>query len=273
MGSSDSILLCKNIVESDKERRVVVVSAPGKAPGFGQKITDMLIQAHDELCRDDKKDTLLAVIDRFENLAKSLGVDIEAELERCIEEISTNRCDRDFVISRGEYLMALIFSGVLGYKFIDATRLVVIKPNGEFDARATRERCVRLKKTGIFDKERGIVVGGFFGTTKNGGVKTFARGGSDYSGAILACMFDATMYENFTDVNGVYTSDPATNPNARPIPRIDYDELYKLSREGANVIFAECLPLLKKYNVPLVIDNTFNPGKVFTTVTRTFTKI
>jgi len=93
------------------------------------------------------------------------------------------------------------------------------------------------------------------------------RGGSDYSGAIIACLLKAKEYENFTDTHGVQTANPTIVDNTKTIHHLDYATLHKLSRAGASVIFPECLPLLKRYNVPLVVDNTMNPFRAFTTIT------
>ena len=271
MGCSDAILRARDIVLADKERRFVVVSAPGKSCRFSKKITDLLIEAHTQLCIGDESVALGEVLARFRELAGHLDVDMGAELERMAEEVQIRRCQRDFIVSRGEYLMAVMFAKVLGFRFVDAVKLMVIKKSGKVDERVTAENFARLKRE---NKEQGgIVMGGFYGrasegTTESGCViRTFPRGGSDYSGAVVASFLGASVYENFTDTHGVQSANPMIVPNTQTLQFIDYGTLYKLSSGGAFVIYPECLPLLKRHGVPLVIDNTFAPGIRFTTVT------
>lgn len=260
MGCTDAIQLAREIVTADSTRRFIVVSAPGKACIYSRKVTDLLIEAYTQLCVGGESSSLELVLDRFREMAGHLGVDMEAELERCREEVYIHRCQRDFIVSRGEYLMALMFAKVTGYRFLDAAKFMVIKRNGKIDEVKTAENFRRL------DKSQSFVMGGFYGRAAGDGVKTFARGGSDYSGAVVACMLDASLYENFTDTHGVQSANPSIITDTKTVQFLDYNTLYKLSLGGAQVIFPECLPLLKKYNIPLVIDNTFNHGRRFTAV-------
>jgi len=255
MGCTDAVLQAKNIIEADSARRFVVVSAPGRACIHSRKVTDLLIEAHTQLCVGERSESLESALGRFTEMAGHLGVNIDAEIERTREEIHINRCNRDFIVSRGEYLMSILMAKLLGFKFIDATKLIVIKKNGKVDERATRENFVK------FNMGNGVVLGGFYGRGVDGGVRTFPRGGSDYSGAIVAAMLGADVYENFTDTHGIQSANPTIVPNTRTVENIDYRSLHKLSLGGAYVIFPDCLPLLKKAGVPIVIDNTFAPGE------------
>jgi len=240
----------------------VVVSAPGKCADFGRKITDLLIDTHAQLCFQDECDSCDIVFGRFEKLAYDLGVDIDAELQRTREEVLINKCDYDFVVSRGEYLMSVLFARLVGYQFLDAANFVVIKKNGECDVDATRRNFARLDKSGHY------VMGGFFGRGENGGIKTFSRGGSDYSGAIAAVCHGADIYEVFTDTYGVQTANPAIVKNTRTVSEIDYSTLHTLCKGGASVIFPNCVPLLKSHNMPLKVDNTMDAGVQNTIVTQ-----
>jgi len=254
MGCTDAVLQAKNIVQSDSSRRFVVVSAPGRACKHSRKVTDLLIEAHTQLCVGERSDSLELALGRFSEMAGHLGVDMKAEIERTREEIHINRCQRDFIVSRGEYLMSILMAKLLGFTFIDATKLIVIKKNGKLDERATRESFARLHVGRA-------VMGGFFGRGVDGGVRTFPRGGSDYSGAIVAAMLGADVYENFTDTHGIQSANPIIVEGTRTVTSIDYKSLHKLSLGGAYVIFPDCLPLLKSAGVPIVIDNTFAPGE------------
>lgn len=158
--------------------------------------------------------------------------------------------------------MAVLFSQVLEFKFVDAANLIVIMSNGKFHENATRMNFQRKIHKG--DK---VVMPGFYGTGTNGGVQTFSRGGSDYSGAIAAVCTDADVYENFTDTYGVQTANPVIVKNTKTVAELDYMTMYRLSVAGASVIHPDCLPLLKIHTVPLKVDNTFEPGINYTRVT------
>ena len=263
MATAESVLLARNIVMADNTRKFVVVSAPGKGGEYKHKVTDLLISAYAELQNCDKSKSLESVINRFRRLSEELGVDIRKEISVCFTGIIANKRDRDFVVSRGEYLMAVIFSKVLNFAYIGATSLITIKPNGRVDEAATMCNFKHLRVLDMLEYVPGIVMGGFYGSLEGGGgrVKTFARGGGDYSGAIVACMLDACVYENFTDTYGVQSGNPKIVKHAVTIPHLDYALMHKLSKQGAEVIFPECLPLLKKHKIPLIVDNTFDPGK------------
>jgi len=269
LANAEAITTAKNIVLSDPSRTFVVVSAPGKCKEFPRKVTDLLIEAYTEMriCSVQgsmeyvQSESLEKVFGRFRELAKQLGVDIEAEMERTYEDIIINQNNYDFVISRGEYLMALLFARLLDYKFIDAANYIVIKKNGKYHETATAakfNRCVA--------KNERIVMGGFYGATVDSGIKAFTRGGSDYSGAIAAVSLKAEVYENFTDTYGVQTANPVIIKDTKSIAELDYKTMHKLSVAGASVIYPDCLPLLSKYAMPLKVDNTFDPGRCFTRI-------
>ena len=269
LASAEAIMRARSIVLEDEQRRFIVVSAPGKCKEFPRKVTDLLLDAQAELGADDCKgwecsQSLNLVIARFKELSKSLKVDMNDEIKRTHEEICINCHDRDFVVSRGEYLMAVLFSKVLEFKFVDAASLIVISQNGKFNESATRSNF--LKKVLKGDK---IVIGGFYGRSVNGGVKVFTRGGSDYSGAISAVCLKALVCEVFTDTYGVQTANPMLVSQTKTVAELDFATMHKLSVAGASVLHPDCLPLLKNHGVPLLVDNTFDHGVNYTRVTVT----
>ena len=251
LANVESILMARDIVLTDRERTIVVVSAPGKCKEFPYKVTDLLIEGF----ADKRGESFKRVFDRFRVLSKGLGVNISAEIRRTQEEVAINRKNYDFVVSRGEYLMAILFAKLLGYRFLDSANLIVIKSNGKYHPQMTQSKFTRY--IGRVDK---IVIGGFYGVSVAGVIKTFPRGGSDYTGAIVTVCLRAEIYENFTDTYGVQTANPALFENTQSISELDYVTMYKLSKAGASVIYPECLPLLKGHSVPLKVDNTFDPG-------------
>jgi aspartate kinase len=111
-----------------------------------------------------------------------------------------------------------------------------------------------------------IVVAGFQGITEMGDVSTLGRGGSDLSAVAIAGALEADICEIYTDVNGVYTTDPRIEPRAKKLDKISYDEMLELASLGAKVLQNRSVELAKKLNVNLVTRSSFNdsPGTLIT---------
>ncbi len=111
-----------------------------------------------------------------------------------------------------------------------------------------------------------LVVAGFQGVDCTGRLTTLGRGGSDTTGVALAAALDAELCEIYTDVNGVYTTDPNMCGNARKLDRISYDEMLEFSSQGAKVLQIRSVELAKKFNVPVRVRSTFtdDPGTLVT---------
>jgi len=102
-----------------------------------------------------------------------------------------------------------------------------------------------------------IVVAGFQGITKNGEITTLGRGGSDTSAVALAASLDAARCDIYTDVEGVYTTDPRIVPTASKLETISYEEMLELARVGANVLHPRSVETAKQFKVPLRVRSTF----------------
>jgi aspartate kinase len=100
---------------------------------------------------------------------------------------------------------------------------------------------------------------GFYGATTDGDIKLLDRGGGDITGAILAKVLEADLYENWTDVSGFLTADPSIVEAPRPIRRITFDEMRELSYMGANVLHEEAIFPVREANIPIAILNTNAP--------------
>ena len=244
------------IIESDASRRYVVVSAPGKRFGNDSKVTDLLYAAHTVLTEGkDFHAAFQKVRDRFLGIAKESGLsfDMDAVLDECEQEIIKER-ERDFTASRGEYLSARIMAALLNVPFIDARDVVKFFEDGTLNQSET----FSLVRQALKGKRRAVVAG-FYGALPNGKVKTFSRGGSDVSGAIVARAAGADLYENWTDVSGFLACDPRIVDNPARIPALSYQELRELSYMGANVLHSECIFPVREANIPIRIKNTFRP--------------
>ena len=260
MASCESIRLVENILRTDKERRFVVVSAPGKRFDGDEKVTDLLITAkrlHDE--GEDFCPVLKKLQERFCELERELGVSIDAARE--LEIIARNMIDGesiDYVASRGEYLSAKLFAKVWTQPFVDAASLVKFRLDGTLNFDETT-RNLHSALSGM----EGAVLPGFYGSDEKG-IKTFSRGGSDVTGALVARALNADAYENWTDVDGVYDANPKTDKNAKLIERLTYKEMFKLAANGANVLHKDAVYPVADAGIPINIRNTFNPNSIGT---------
>ena len=149
----------------------------------------------------------------------------------------------------------------MDWPFIDAKDFIMFNSNGIFDGHAT-DLMIKEK---LLKYERGII-GGFYGSMPDGQIKTFSRGGSDITGSIVAMGVNASVYENWTDVNGFMTANPQIIKNPKPIDILTFEELRELSYMGASVLHPESLYPLRKSSIPVNIRNTFEPENKGTTI-------
>ena len=252
MSTADSVRHVGDIIKSDRERRFVVVSAPGKTESES-KVTDLLIDVS-RAAPDARVKAFSHVKQRFRDICTGLNMDGCLESEFCETEKALPDASVDFIVSRGEYLCARMLAKYLDYEFVDAADIVKFNGN-TFDDGYTESVC----KIGLAGK-RNAVIPGFYGSNGKGEIITFSRGGSDISGAIVARAVNADIYENFTDVDGFMTCDPRIVPHASLIDVLTYNELRELAYMGANVLHPESIFPVRKANIPIHILNTFNPG-------------
>ena len=245
-----------DIIKSDKARRYVVPSAPGKRNDKDEKVTDLLYACYDAAAEGRSYKKILEKIKgRYMDIIDGLdlNLNLDHEFER-IEENFAAKAGRDYAASRGEYLNGIVIANYLGYEFIDAAEVIFFDDNGSFDAENTnKELSERLEHV---DK---AVIPGFYGSRHDGAVKTFSRGGSDITGSIVAKAIHADMYENWTDVSGVLVTDPRIVENPAVIETITYKELRELSYMGASVLHEDAIFPVRKEGIPINIRNTNRP--------------
>ncbi len=256
MADGNVIKNVKNIIDADSQRKFIVVSAPGKRYSGDIKVTDSLLKCHSEVMRGGNvKAAFAAVRARFVSLVRELNIafDINSVLDETEALIESERSE-DFTASRGEYLSARIMAAVLGARFIDAKDVIFFDANGALDGKKSYKAVADVLK----DCDRAVFPG-FYGCGVDGRVKTFSRGGSDISGAIVARAVNASLYENWTDVSGFLACDPRIVDSPKRIKTISYKELRELSYMGANVLHADSIFPVRSANIPIQIKNTFRP--------------
>ncbi len=263
---SDAIQLAKvrSIVESDPDRRFVVVSAPGKRFNEDNKITDLLYLCKTHIDHNVPYDQVFQVIcDRYVAIEFNLGVDVD--LRKHFDEINSNLksgATEDYIASRGEYLNALLTAAYLGYDFVDTAALIQFDAKGRF-LNGKTDDALRAELA----KHERAVLPGFYGTTPDGKIKTFSRGGSDITGSLVAKAVDADVYENWTDVSGFLMADPRIVHHAKPISTISYKELRELSYMGASVLHEDAIYPVRAADIPINIRNTNEPDDPGTIIT------
>ncbi len=246
----------KAIVSADPARRYVIASAPGKRDSSDVKITDMLYECYNMIRRREDITELYAhITDRYIGIIGELGIsfDITGELDY-IKNAMMLSSGRDFAASRGEYLNSLILAKYLGFDFIDAESVIFFKEDGSFD----EERTNIAMREELSRHERAVIPG-FYGSMPNGTVKTFTRGGSDITGSIVARAAKADLYENWTDVSGLFMADPRIVESPMGIASLTYRELRELSYMGATVLHEDSIFPVQKEGIPINIRNTNAP--------------
>ena len=245
----------RDIVRADPARRVIVVSAAGKRDADDHKLTDLLYLCHAHLQYGVSCESIFQMIcERYIAIrdACGLSVDIEAELDVLRQQLRSGISEEELV-SRGEYFSALLMADYLGYSFLDAELWVRFRFDGTIDKEASYAALQRLAEG------RRVVIPGFYGVTPDGKIRTFSRGGSDITGALAAAALNADVYENWTDVPGIFRADPAIVPSARAIPAMAYDEVRELAYMGANVLHEDAVTPARRMGIPIHIRSTMQP--------------
>jgi len=264
VASAEQFKKVKNIVELDDARRFVVVSAVGKANKEDNKVTDLLYLCYAHTKYNINFDNIFKMIeDKFVAIKNELNLkfDIEGELAKLKAEISKG-IDEEYLVSRGEYLTALLMAEYLGYHFVDAKDLIFYNYQGEIDFEKTQEAFDAVVKE--YDR---LLIPGFYGSRPNGEIKIMTRGGGDVSGAIVANIANASVYENWTDVSGILMADPRIIENPHEIKVISYTELRELSYMGASVLHEEAIFPVRDKDIPIQIVTGIAGKKDFSIIT------
>lgn len=245
----------RDILLSDPTRRYVVPSAPGKRFDGDDKITDMLYQCYK--C-SQRKESYTELFEKI--MARYMGIAHDLNLDYDLAPLLREACARidggtpDFAASRGEYFSGLILAKYLGWDFIDPAQILKFDVQGTFAAEWSNELAANELK-----RHEHAVIPGFYGSLPGGEIRTFSRGGSDITGAVIARAAASDIYENWTDVSGFLMADPRIIKNPRPIQKLTYRELRELSYMGATVLHEDSVFPVRKAGIPTNIRNTNEP--------------
>lgn len=260
-----------NIVQSDPERRFVVVSAPGKRDSQDTKVTDALIRYYKQYINGkDVSASQEWIINRYQAMADELGFEAKslAKIAKSIRDLATLPIeDNDFLydafLAAGEDNNAKLIAEYFSFKGLPARYvhpkkaglLVSAEPGNARILPSSYDRIEELRNS-----DEVLVIPGFFGVTEDNQICTFSRGGSDITGSIIAAGVKADLYENFTDVDGIFAAHPGIIHQPHSISELTYREMRELAYAGFSVLHDEALLPAYRGRIPLVIKNTNNPS-------------
>ena len=278
VGSVESLLNLRDIVNAEPKPEIVVVSAMG---GFTNQLLAMCEQAQqrDISCLDTLETARKRHHDAVDGVViESMRQQVHDTIDRFIDEslkpyylaLATNphmpvdEIERvcDAIVAHGEILSSAIVTGMfedgvphLSLNFMRTRRDGVGRV---FDWEETE----KLVKQDFASMDQGVhVVQGFISRDKESGdVTNLGRGGSDYTAAILASLLDAEALEIWTDVDGFMTADPRTHPDATVIPQMTYAQAQEMCDAGAKVIYPPTIAPVAMKHIPVWVKNTFNPS-------------
>ncbi|WP_226667736.1 aspartate kinase [Microbulbifer aggregans] len=185
------------------------------------------------------------------------------DLARQIQEHPDPR-EMDVLVSTGEQVTIALLSMALKKRGYDACsytggQVKILTDNAHTKARIQRIDVERMRRD--LDAGRVVVVAGFQGVDEDGNITTLGRGGSDTTGVALAASLDATECQIYTDVDGVYTTDPRVVDSARRLDRITFEEMLEMASLGSKVLQIRAVEFAGKYKVPLRVLSTFEEGE------------
>ncbi len=270
LASGEQLEKVFEIVISDSDRKVVVVSAPGKRFSDDIKVTDLLIACAERALTTGNTDAeLKAVLERYETIAKELNLSpniIDTIREDLLKRLNADKTNSeqfiDLLKASGEDNNAKLVAAYFQSKGVEASYVNpkeagLLVTNEPGNAQVLSDSYNRLY---LLRERSGILVfPGFFGYNEDGEVVTFSRSGSDITGSILANGLKADLYENFSDVDAVYSVNPNIIKDPKEIREITFREMRELAYGGFSVFHDEALYPAFLAGVPVNVKNTNNP--------------
>lgn len=270
---------CAKIVAGNPATRIVVVSA---AAG----VTNYLVSlAHTPMTQEQINDTVQSIIDIELAILNALKdkANIEPKLNELLDELRSlasheeilHRNDlKDQLLSMGERMSSLMFSAVLAEQNVQTLNFdvrKVLRTDSEFGEAAPQidaiaESAQKLLKPEIANAI--VVTQGFVGADEEGRTTTLGRGGSDFTAALLAEGLEADVCEIWTDVTGVYTTDPRITPAAHPLPELSFEEAAEMATFGAKVLHPATMEPAVRKDIKVFVGSSKEPEKGGTWIVR-----
>lgn len=263
---------CAQIVANNHNTRIVVVSASAG-------VTNLLVDlAHNAMTQEQIEDKYQAIVKIEFAILNKLNADasVETKLNDLLEELKSlafheeilHRVDlKDQLLSMGERMSSLLFSEVLAEQGVSTINFDVRKVLRTDDVHGAAtpqiEEIASLAGSLLRPeiKDSVVITQGFVGATEQGKTTTLGRGGSDFTAALLAEALDAKACEIWTDVIGVYTTDPRITDAARPLPELSFEEAAEMATFGAKVLHPATMePALRK-NIKVFVGSSKEPEK------------
>jgi aspartate kinase len=263
---------CAQIILNNPEIRLVVVSASAG-------VTNLLVKLGNEVLSANEKESVLQQIRNIQNsILNDLGRPVKAQdvISQLIEQLAeialhplliTSTKLKDELLSFGERMSSVLFAEVIN-KISDQASAVafdgrqVLKTDSSFakaepQLEATRKQASSLLKPLL--KNKVVITQGFIGQDSFGNTTTLGRGGSDYSAALFAEAVDAFALQIWTDVTGIYTTDPRITDKARPIKEISFDEAAEMAIFGAKILHPATLIPAIRSGVKVFVGSSLEP--------------
>ena len=243
---------------------LVVQKYGGTSVADAQKI---LAAARKAVARHKAGDRVVVVVS-----AMGHQTDVLVDLAKQITERPSAR-EMDMLLSTGEQVSVALFAMAIQSLGEEAVSLTGAQIGIRTDSTHTKARIKSISTDHVMkllDDGRIVIAAGFQGIDQHGNITTLGRGGSDTTAVALAAVLRADVCEIYTDVDGVYTTDPRILPAARRLPSISYDEMLELASLGAGVMHPRSIEFAKKFGVPVLVRSSFKdvPGTLIVAADR-----
>lgn len=268
----ERVKLSADLFEANKDRRIKVNSAIGKVEGL-PKVTDLLIDGVEEVLKKGvfPENILEKIRLNHYFVFEPLGIS-KKRIDEIIE-ILVGYIDKKNTLSNDHFRALIIGSGEELFSRLDAIYLKEIRglnvkyidPRGighyltghPLDGKITEETYINLSKLKKYKEI--IIYPGFFGSDHNNNPMIYSRGGTDKTAADLASAVSADLYENWKDVEGVYSADPRIVKNPKMMNEVTYKEIRELSYISFNVLHQEAMLPVMKAGIPINLKNLLRP--------------
>ncbi|MFY0684479.1 MAG: lysine-sensitive aspartokinase 3 [Balneola sp.] len=265
VGTYEAMQHSAKIVASDAQRTLIVISATSGTTN------DLVSLSSNELDPTSQEEIVIRIKERHLSIIECLKNKEEAErtfkeeltqLRQHIDLVARDKRWKDRLVSFGEMMSTKIFIHILKENGIDAEWVDArdfLKTDSNFGNATPDLNVIKKKISGIVDQNKVYLTQGFIGSDIFGNTTTLGRGGSDFSAALFAEALQANMLEIWTDVAGIYSTDPRVVKEARPIAKITFDEAAELSVFGGKVLHPATLKPAIRGKVNVRVASTKEP--------------